>query len=129
MGVFGSAAAAGIGAGVGIFAVVLAVLIIAGLWKTFDKADVPGWWAIIPILNVYGILKVAHRPAWWLILFLIPCIDIFVALAVYIDVAERFGKGMAFAIGMWILPFVFFLVLGFGSATYRSTAEELYNLS
>jgi Family of unknown function (DUF5684) len=120
------AANAGLGIGVGFFALLIAVIVIAGLWKTFDKAGVPGWWAIIPILNLYGILKVAGRPAWWLLLFLIPCIDIIIALVVFIDVAQRFGKGMGFAIGLWILPFVFFLILGFGSATYRSTPEELY---
>jgi len=112
--------------GLGIFGLLIAVIIIAGLWKTFDKANVPGWWAIIPILNIYGILKVAGRPAWWLILFLIPCIEIIIALVVFIDVAQRFGKGMGFALGLWILPFVFFVILGFGSATYRSTPEEIY---
>ena len=112
--------------GLGIFGLLITVIIIAGLWKTFDKANVPGWWAIIPILNIYGILKVAGRPAWWLILFLIPCIEIIIALVVFIDVAQRFGKGMGFALGLWILPFVFFVILGFGSATYRSTPEEIY---
>jgi Family of unknown function (DUF5684) len=120
------AANAGLGIGLGFFGLLVVVIVIAGLWKTFDKADVPGWWAIIPILNLYGILKVAGRPGWWLILFLIPCIDIIIALVVFIDVAERFGKGIGFAIGLWILPFVFFLILGFGSATYRSTPEEVY---
>ena len=114
--------------GLGIFGLLIAVIVIAGLWKTFDKADVPGWWAIIPILNIYGILKVAGRPAWWLILFLIPCIEIIIALVVFIDVAQRFGKGMGFAIGLWLLPFVFFVILGFGSATYRSTPEEIYGV-
>ena len=38
------------------------------------------------------------------------------------------GKGMAFAFGMWILPFGFFMILGYGSATYRSTPEELYGV-
>ncbi len=119
------AANAGLGIGLGFFGLLIAVIVIAGLWKTFDKAGVPGWWAIIPILNIYGILKVAGRPGWWLILFLIPCIEIIIALVVFIDVAERFGKGIGFAIGLWILPFVFFIILGFGSATYRSTPEEL----
>jgi len=114
--------------GLGLFALLVALIVIAGLWKTFDKADVPGWWAIIPILNIYGILKVAGRPAWWLILFLIPCIEIIIALVVFIDVAQRFGKGMGFAIGLWLLPFVFFVILGFGSATYRSTPEEIYGV-
>jgi hypothetical protein len=112
--------------GLGIFGLLIAVIVIAGLWKMFDKADVPGWWAIIPFLNLYGLVKVAGRPGWWLILLLIPCIDLIIFLVVYIDIAERFGKGMAFAIGMWILPFVFYMILGYGSARYRSTPEEIY---
>ncbi len=119
--------ASGMGAGIaaagGIVAVALGVLIIAGLWKVFVKAGIAGWWAIIPILNIYGILKVAGRPAWWLILFLIPCIELIIALVVFIDVAEKFGKGIGYALGLWILPFVFFVVLGFGAAEYRAHPE------
>jgi hypothetical protein len=34
-------------------------------------------------------------------------------------VAENFGKGMGFVIGLIFLPFIFTLILAFGSATYR----------
>ena len=33
------------------FAIV--IVVIAGLWKTFEKAGKPGWAAIIPIYNIY----------------------------------------------------------------------------
>jgi hypothetical protein len=34
-------------------------------------------------------------------------------------VARNFGKSGAFVVGMIFLPFIFFPILGFGSATYR----------
>ena len=52
------------------------VLVIAGTWKTFVKADKPGWGAIIPFYNTYLMIKVAGRPGWWLILFFIPIVNI-----------------------------------------------------
>ena len=33
------------------------ILTIAGMWKTFEKAGKPGWAAIIPIYNIYVILR------------------------------------------------------------------------
>ena len=75
------------------------MLYIAGLWKMFVKAGQQGWLAIIPILNIYILIKIAGREGWWIILFLIPCINIVVAAIVYIDVAGKFGKSAAYGIG------------------------------
>ena len=44
---------------------VLTVLVVVGMWKVFEKAGQPGWAVLIPIFNVYILLKVADRPAWW----------------------------------------------------------------
>lgn len=97
--------------------VILCVLVIAGLWKVFTKAGQPGWAAIIPIVNFYFLCKVAGRPGWWLLLLLI-CFPIFYII-ICIDVAKRFGKGVGFAIGLIFLGFIFFPILGFGSAQYQ----------
>ena len=99
--------------------IVIAVLVIAGLWKTFDKAGRPGWAAIIPFYNFYMLCKVAGRPGWWLILWFIPIVDIIVLLIVSIDVAKQFGKGAGYGIGLWILPFIFYRMLGFGQDQYQ----------
>lgn len=98
----------------------LIVLVIAGLWQTFTKAGQPGWAAIIPIYNVYILLKVAARPWWWLLLLLIPLVNIVIAFVVAIDVAKAFGKGAGFGIGLALLGFIFYPILGFGSATYTA---------
>src|ERR1043165_8923978 len=95
---------------------VICVLVIAGFWKTFEKAGQPGWAAIVPIYNVYVMCKVAGRPGWWIILYLIPLVNLVIAAIVSIDIAKSFGKGTGFGIGLWLLSPIFFCVLGFESA-------------
>jgi len=109
------------GAGIILLLVYLAVIVVsvAGLWRTFEKADQPGWASIIPILNVYYMLKIADRDAWWLILFFIPIISLIPAIIVPIDIAKNFGKGAGFGLGLAFLPFIFYPLLGFGDAHYK----------
>ena len=95
------------------------IAFIASFWIMFTKAGQPGWASIIPIYNVYILLKVACRPAWWLLLYIIPLVNIIVAIIVPIDIAKRFNKGTGFAIGLILLPIIFYPILAFGDATYK----------
>ncbi len=95
------------------------ILMVAAMWKVFSKAGQPGWAALIPIVNVYFLCKVAGRPGWWLILMLIPLVNFIILIILDIDVAKNFGKGAGFGIGLLLLPFIFFPILGFGSAQYQ----------
>ncbi len=45
--------------------IVFAVLTIVGLWKTFRKAGLPGWAAIVPFYNEYNVVKMSNRPLWF----------------------------------------------------------------
>ncbi len=63
----------------GAFALVwlaVAVVMIIGWWKIFEKAGKPGWAAIVPIYNIIVLCEIVGRPAWWVVLFLIPCVNI-----------------------------------------------------
>jgi phage FluMu protein Com len=97
----------------------LVVLCIVGVWKLFVKAGQPGWAALIPIYNTYVMLKVAGKPGWWLILFFIPAVGFVIAILVALAIAAAFGKGAGFAVGLILLPIVFYPILGFGSAQYK----------
>ena len=111
--------------GGGIFLIVwlaFIVVLIAALWKVFAKAGQPGWAAIIPIYNTIVLLQIAGRPIWWIVLLIIPLVNIIVSVIVMIDVAKSFGKGAGFGIGLWLLGFIFFPILGFGSAEYQGPA-------
>jgi len=96
----------------------LAITTIVGMWKTFDKAGQPGWGVFIPIYNVYLLTQIAKKPGWWVLLMLVPLINIIVQAVVSIGVAEKFGKGAGFGMGLLLLPFIFYPVLGLGDATY-----------
>ena len=82
---------------------VIIVAIIAGVWKTFVKAGKPGWAAMIPIYNIIVILQIAGKPLWWIILCLIPLVNIIIGILVSIAVAEKFGKGTGFGVGLALL--------------------------
>jgi len=117
----GGAAAAGIGMGVGIVYLALIIVTIAAMWKVFEKAGEPGWAAIIPIYNLVVLLKIAGKPIWWIILALIPLVNLIVFILVGIGVAERFGKGAGFGIGLALLPFIFYPMLAWGDARYGAS--------
>jgi hypothetical protein len=102
-----------------IIEIVLVIMVIAGLWMTLRKAGRPGWGAIIPFFNIYLIIKMAGRPGWWLILYFIPIVNFVVAIIVALDVSRNFGHGAGFGILLWLFPMIMYLVLGFGSSTYK----------
>ena len=111
-----------VGMVLGICYLVVILLIIISMWKIFVKAGKPGWAAIVPIYNLIVILEIAGKPIWWFILLLIPFVNIIVLIMVLIAFARNFGKGAGFAIGMLILPFIFYPMLAFGDATYQPVA-------
>lgn len=121
----GAAAGAAVGGiVVTIIYLVLIVAIVAGVWKTFEKAGKPGWGAIVPIYNVILMLEIAGRPIWWIILLFIPCVSIIVAIIIAIDIAKNFGKGVGFGLGLAFLGFIFYPILGFGDAKYQPVAKS-----
>jgi hypothetical protein len=111
---------------VNLISLVVAVFVIASMWKVYTKAGKPGWAAIVPIYNLVVLLDIAGKPLWWFILFLIPVVNIVAAVITYIALAERFGKGAGFGIGLAFLSPIFFPILGFGSAQYQGGAQTGY---
>lgn len=109
------------GAGLFVYLIFLALYIVAG-WMVFKKAGEAGWKWIIPIYNIWVLLKIVGRPGWWLLLFLIPIVNIIIWFIVAIDLSKSFGHGVGLGIGIALLPYIFLLVLGFGSATYQGPA-------
>ena len=100
---------------------ILGIVEIIGLWMVFVKAGERGWKAIIPFWNLYILCKITGRPGWWVILAIVPIVNlvwIVFSLLISLDLARDFGKGGGFGVGLWLLGFIFYPILGFGSATY-----------
>lgn len=104
-----------------LFGLAVVLFLVASVWKVFSKAGQPGWAAIIPIYNMYIYYKIANRPGWWTIVSLIPIVGFVLMIIASIDVAKAFGKGTGFGIGLALFGWIFFPILGFGSATYNGT--------
>ena len=101
-----------------IIGLLVAVLVIAGMWKVFTKAGKPGWASIIPIYNVVVLLQIAGKPIWWIVLLFIPIVNFVIAVMVMISLAKAFGKGTGFALGLLFLSPIFIPILGFSDAQY-----------
>jgi hypothetical protein len=95
------------------------VLVIASLWRVFTKAGEPGWAAIVPIYNLIVVLKIAGKPLWWIVLFLIPLVNFVMLILTTIGLAQNFGKGAGFGLGLAFLAPIFYPILAFGDAEYR----------
>lgn len=115
-------------AGIGlIFLVVylaIIVLAIAGMWRTFEKAGQPGWAAIIPIYNIYIMIQIVGKPTIWLLWCLLPCVNFVFSIWLTNLMSKSFGKEEGFTVGLVLLPFIFWPILGFSSATYLGPSAE-----
>ena len=70
------------------------------------------WLAWIPIANVFLMLNVAKKPMWWFILFLIPLVNIVIAIMVWMAIAEARGKPNWWGVLM-IVPVANLVVTGY----------------
>ena len=111
-------AAAGISAGSSIVGLIIAVVVLVGMWKVFVKAGKPGWGAIIPLYNLYCLFDMTFGKGWMFILTIIPVVNFVLTIMMWVKLAKAFGKGGGFAVGLIFLPFIFVPVLGFSDAEY-----------
>jgi hypothetical protein len=95
----------------------MAVLIVS-FWKIFQKAGYPGWGVLIPIYNLYVLVKMANYDGILILLFLIPVVNVVFLLFVYLRINRAFGQDDILVFGLIFLPFIFFPILGLGSAKY-----------
>ncbi|MDO4797567.1 MAG: DUF5684 domain-containing protein [Coriobacteriales bacterium] len=136
-----------------IFWLVFVVLIIIAHWKMFTKAGEAGWKSIIPIYSdfvlfdlvwdvknfgiyialviatsLFSTLSVNQQTGETNVFMSILCLVAAVACLVWyvrlqLKTAAAFGKGTGFAVGLILLPNIFALILGFGSAQYIGKQE------
>lgn len=118
------------GVGVSLFGIMLMliwfVLILIAGWVMYAKAYQPGWVAIIPLLNIFGLLKIVHRPWWWFFLFLIPFVNIVVLVITMNDLSKAFGRGLGTTLLLIFLTPIGYLILGFGDDDYIRDANPIF---
>ncbi len=124
-----SAAAAGtlVGALMVYLIIILAIAIvqIIAMWKLFTKAGEAGWKSIIPIYNVIILFKISGLSPWLLFVYLagiIPFVGWIAPIALNAvlayKLAKSFGKDAGWAVGIYFLAPIFYMILAFGSSQY-----------
>lgn len=115
-------------------AIIFYVLQVVAMWRIFEKAGEAGWKSLIPIYNLYILLKLI-RFNWMLLLglliFIIPIVGWIIG-AIYMFVlqviicnrlARSFGKDLGYTIGLLLVAPVFYLMLGFGESKYKALKD------
>ncbi len=108
-------------AGSGIYSIIVlavAVIILIAQWKIFVKAGKPGWGAIVPFYNMYCLFEMTFGNGWLFLLTFVPCVNMIMLIIMWIKLAQAFGKGVGFGIGILFFPVIFLAILGFGDAQY-----------
>lgn len=115
-----------------------ALLTVIAMCKILAKADIPWGFLFIPVYGVYCTYKVADCTGifWANLIFavanaVIPVTAVRVIISIILIImnfvyckcmAEAFGKGAGFALGLFFLSPIFILILGFGDAEHEATA-------
>ena len=97
---------------------VIFVLTMVAMWLIFKKAGQAGWKALIPIYNIYTLVKIIDGNGWKFLLLLIPFVNFVYLIILNFRLSKSFGKGVGFGFGLLFLPTIFQLILAFGKAQY-----------
>ena len=85
----------------------LALVTIAGKTKTGHAI-----WGWIPILNIILMFNIARKPRWWILLLLVPFVNIFVAVLLWIRIAEVMQKPKWWGV-LVVVPVINLIVPGY----------------
>lgn len=112
---------------------VCAIVTIIGKWKVYKKCGKQGWEAIVPFYTDYVLCEITSLE-WWFFLIMnavIICNILFLGVLLGLagiaalgasffanyNLAKKFGKDpVGYGIGLTIVPFIFYPILGFGSS-------------
>ena len=97
---------------------ILIIIQFMSLWTIFEKADQAGWKAIVPVYNLYIMLKISGKPTWWMFMFLIPGVNLVYFIWMFNMIAKSFGKKEEFTFGMIFFGFIFIPLLAFSDDKY-----------
>jgi len=104
-----------------LIALTFLILQIIGMAKTFKKAKQPTWAAIVPFYNLFISFKLTGLELWWFVVLALSFICIpwpagYVLFGFFnYKLAKSFGKNVGFAIGLTLLPPIFWMILGCSS--------------
>lgn len=106
-------------------------------WKFFEKCGEKGWKGIIPLYNSWTLVEISECHWWYFLLIagnffitlvsnntetvgtlflisgIVNLLSFYATLCVNYNIAKKFNEGLGFAIGMSLVPMIFYLILVF----------------
>jgi len=127
----------GIFIGLIIIVLILCTLIVIGKWKILKKGGKNGWEALIPFYGDWEICKLVGVCPYWIFIMiaiaiiqasleelgiiiwlLVNIVSLYFKIIFNVSISKSFGKDPAYAIGLILLPWIFYPMLGLGSSEY-----------
>jgi hypothetical protein len=82
------------------------------LYLIAKKLNLSGtWMAWVPILQVFTFIACAGKPAWWFLLLLVPIVNFFITIYLWMCITETLGREQWFAL-LTLVPVVNLIYIG-----------------
>ncbi len=118
----------GVIAGFGVFSLILSIALYIYfslcMYLIAKKLNVSApWIAFIPIIQIWIIVASAGKPWWWILLLLIPIVNIFISIYIWLCITENLGRNKWLGLLM-LVPIVNLVFLGM--LAFSKTEELRY---
>lgn len=110
-----------------ISALITVGLQIAGMWKMFEKAGKPGWAAIVPFYGSYIRTEITIGCGWFFLLAMVPYVGFVYNIYLCYNLCKSFGYPWPFTIGLVLVPYVFYPIMGFSKNPYLGVTKNIFN--
>ncbi len=130
---------------ISLIVIALCLIIIIAQWKLFKKAEMPGWYVLIPFYSQYKIFDICWSKQMYFVYFVfyallnlinsgllsgVLSIIILVLTAIYyINLSRAFGYKDIFALGLIFLPVIFFPIMAYSKNTYVGKENQLCKIN
>ena len=122
-----------VGSAIGLIGLAIAIAALVGVWNVFTKAGKPGFYSIIPILNMWTLVEITGLPVayfWYWVISLVLTgvtagfsgfVGLFVIYILMRELRRAFGQSddIVSVIVFIIFSGITLPILGLGSASYR----------
>ncbi|MFN9326858.1 MAG: S26 family signal peptidase [Flavobacteriales bacterium] len=67
-------------------------VVMASLWKLFQKAGKPAWAGFVPGYNILVWLQITGKPWWWIFLFIVPGVNLLMFIIMNVNISIVLGE-------------------------------------
>lgn len=107
-----------------IILVAFVLIIMVSCFKIFEKANIDGYKALIPIYNVYLWLDIADLPIFLIPLMFVPILNILIFFVASYRIGKNFRENHVFTMGLCFLPLIFYPLLALSNSLYKPAEER-----